>query len=188
MPLAQQQGVRFISLLVKTRDDPGGFAAESRSVVAGIDPALPLYWVRTMEESVESATWAFGIFGSLFTIFGAAALFLASVGLYGVMAFSVSRRTQEMGVRMALGAGSRDVIGLVLAKGLKQLGIGAVIGLALGAAMAQPMAVIFFDVEPSDPTVYAAIIVTLGLAGFLACLIPARRATQIELVDALRPD
>jgi len=68
------------------------------------------------------------------------------------------------------------------------LGIGAVIGLALGAAMAQPMSVIFFDVEPSDPTVYAAIIVTLGLAGFLACLIPARRATRIELVDALRPD
>ena len=139
--------------------------------MAGIDPALPLYWVRTMEESVESATWAFGIFGSLFTIFGAAALFLAAVGLYGVMAFSVSRRTQEMGVRMALGAGARDVIGL-----------------ALGAAMAQPMSVIFFDVEPSDPTVYAAIILTLGLAGFLACLIPARRATQIELVDALRPD
>jgi ABC-type antimicrobial peptide transport system permease subunit len=72
---------------------------------------------------------------------------------------------------MALGAGARDVIGL-----------------ALGAAMAQPMSVIFFDVEPSDPTVYAAIILTLGLAGFLACLIPARRATQIELVDALRPD
>ena len=188
MPLAQQQGVRFISLLVKTRDDPGGFAAESRSVVAGIDPALPLYWVRTMEESVESATWAFGIFGSLSTIFGAAVLFLAAVGLYGVMAFSVSRRTQEMGVRMALGAGARDVIGLVLGKGMKQLGIGAVIGLALGAAMAQPMSVIFFDVEPSDPTVYAAIILTLGLAGFLACLIPARRATQIELVDALRPD
>ena len=139
--------------------------------MAGIDPALPLYWVRTMEESVESATWAFGIFGSLFTIFGAASLFLAAVGLYGVMAFSVSRRTQEMGVRMALGAGARDVIGL-----------------ALGAAMAQPMSVIFFDVEPSDPTVYAAIILTLGLAGFLACLIPARRATQIELVDALRPD
>ncbi len=64
----------------------------------------------------------------------------------------------------------------------------AVIGLALGSAMAQPMSVIFFDVEPSDPTVYAAIILTLGLAGFLACLIPARRATQIELVDALRPD
>ena len=188
MPLAQQEGVRFISLLVRTRDDPGGFAAESRAVVAGIDPALPLYWVRTMDEAVETATWAFEIFGTLFSVFGAAALFLAAVGLYGVMAFSVSRRTQEMGVRMALGAGGRDVIGLVLSKGMKQLAIGAAIGLALGAAMAQPMSVIFFDVKPSDPTVYAAIILTLGLAGFLACLIPARRATRVELVDALRPD
>jgi hypothetical protein len=188
MPLAQQQGIRFVSLLVRTRDDPGGFASESRSVVAGIDPDLPLYFVRTMEESIESATWAFGIFGSLFTIFGAAALFLAAVGLYGVMAFSVSRRTQEMGVRMALGASARDVMKLVLRKGMKQLAIGGLIGLALGAAMAQPMSVVFFEVEPSDPTVYAAIIVTLGLAGLVACLIPARRATQVELVDALRPE
>ena len=157
-------------------------------MVAGIDPDLPLYWVRTMEESVESVTWAFGIFGSLFTIFGAAALFLAAVGLYGVMAFSVSCRTQEMGVRMALGATAQDVIKLVLSKGLKQLAIGGLIGLALGAAMAQPMSVMFFEVEPSDPTVYAAIIVTLGLAGLVACIIPARRATKVELVEALQPD
>ena len=188
MPLAQRQGVRFVSLVVKTRDDPGSFASESRSVVAGIDPNLPLYWVRTMDESIETTTWGFVIFGSLFTIFGAAALFLAAVGLYGVMAFSVSCRTQEMGVRMALGASARDVTKLVLGKGIKQLAIGGLIGLALGAAMAQPLSVVFFDVEPSDPTVYAAIIVTLGLAGLFACLIPARRATRVELVDALQPD
>ncbi len=188
MPLAQQQDIRFVSLLVKTRDDPGGFGSEARSVVAGIDPNLPLYWVRTMAESIETTTWAFEIFGSLFTIFGAAALFLAAVGLYGVMAFSVSCRTQEMGVRMALGASPRDVTRLVLAKGMKQLAIGGLIGLALGAAMAQPMSVVFFEVKPSDPTVYAAIIVTLGLAGFVACLIPARRATRVELVEALQPD
>lgn len=188
VPLAQETGVRFLSLVVKTRGDPAAFAPESRAVVARIDPDLPLYWVRTMEESVQTATWAYGIFGSLFTIFGAAALFLAAVGLYGVMAFSVSRRTQEMGVRMALGADSGDVIKLVLGKGMKQLGIGALIGLALGAAMAQPMSAVFFDVKPSDPTVYAAIVVTLGLAGLFACLIPARRATRVELVDALQPE
>ena len=188
MPLAQQQGIRFVSLLMKTRDDPSGFASESRAVVAGIDPNLPLYWVRTMEESIETVTWAFSIFGALFTIFGAAALFLAAVGLYGVMAFSVSRRTQEMGVRMALGASARDVYKLVLSKGMKQLAIGGLIGLALGAALAQPLSVAFFEVNPSDPTVYAAIIVTLGLAGLFACLIPAHRATKVELVDALQPE
>jgi ABC-type antimicrobial peptide transport system permease subunit len=132
---------------------------------------------------VETATWVFTLFGSLFTTFGAAALFLAAVGLYGVMAFSVGRRQQEMGIRMAVGAGARNVFGLVLGKGMRQLGIGAAI-----AAMAQPMAVVFFEVEPSDPFVYAAIVMTMGLSGLLACLVPAWRATRIELVDALRPE
>jgi ABC-type antimicrobial peptide transport system permease subunit len=187
MPLAQQN-VLSATFVVRTRDDPGAFASESRSVVDGIDPDLPLFFERTMDEAIESATWPFGIFGLLFTIFGAAALFLAAVGLYGVMSFSVSSRTQEMGVRMALGANARDVMRLVLIKGMKQLGIGALIGLVLGAAMAQPMTAVLFEVEPSDPTVYVAIIATLGLAGLLACIIPARRATKVELVDALRPD
>ncbi len=187
-PLAQREGARAVNMVVKTRDDPSSFASASRSVVAGIDADLPLFNVWTMDEAVESTTWPFGIFGTLFTIFGAAALFLAAVGLYGVMAFSVNSRVQEMGVRMALGANARDVTMLVLNKGMKQLGIGGAIGLLLGALMAQPMTAVFFEVEPTDPTVYAAIIVTLGLAGLFACLIPARRATRVELVDALQPD
>jgi ABC-type antimicrobial peptide transport system permease subunit len=141
-----------------------------------------------MDEALQSATWIFDIFGSLFAIFGAVALFLAAVGLYGVMAFSVSRRTQEMGIRMALGAGARTVFGLVLGKGMRQLAVGAVVGLALGAVLVRPMAAIFYDVEPSDPFVYGAIVVTLGLSGLLACLVPARRATSVELVQALRPE
>jgi putative ABC transport system permease protein len=187
-PLAQREGARAVNMVVRTRDAPGAFALESRSIVDGIDADLPLFNVWTMDEAVESATWPFAIFGTLFTIFGAAALFLAGVGLYGVMAFSVNSRIQEMGIRMALGATHRDVIALVLSKGMKQLGIGAAIGLVLGALMAQPMTAVFFDVSPSDPTVYASIIVTLGLAGLFACLIPARRATRVELVEALRPD
>jgi putative ABC transport system permease protein len=188
IPLAQATDVRFISLAVKTRGEPGAFTNNATAAAQRIDPNLPLYFLRTMDESVQTSTWIYTIFGSLFTVFGIAALFLAAVGLYGVMAFSVSRRTQEMGIRMALGAGDRTVFGLVLGKGMKQLGIGAFLGLGMGAAMAQPMAVIFFDVEPSDPTVYGAIVLTLGLAGLLACLVPAHRATRIELVDALRPD
>ncbi|GMR13029.1 MAG: ABC transporter permease [Gemmatimonadota bacterium] len=187
VPIAQQTAIRFVSLTVKTRGEPGLFAATARDVVARIDPDLPLYWVRTMEESVETATWVFLIFGSLFTTFGVAALFLAAVGLYGVMAFSVSRRTQEMGVRMAMGAGTGDVMRLILGKGMKQLGIGTVLGLLIGAAMVRPLATVFFDVNPSDPTVYAAIVLTLGLAGLVACLVPARRATLVEVVEALRP-
>lgn len=188
VPLAQDASSRFMSIAVLTRGEPGAFANTAVAAAQRIDPGLPLYWLRTMEESVQTSTWIFTIFGSLFTIFGAAALFLAAVGLYGVMAFSVGRRRQEMGIRMAMGAGTRAVFGLVLGKGMRQLALGAAIGLALGAAMARPLAVVFFDVRPSDPTVYGAIIVTMTLAGLLACVLPARSATRVELVDALRPD
>lgn len=188
LPMAQMDGVRFVSLAVMTRDQPGAFVANARSVVSRIDPDLPLYWVRTMEESVETSTWAFDIFGSLFTLFGAVALFLAAVGLYGVMAFSVSQRTQEMGVRMAMGAETKQVMGMVVGRGMRQMAIGGAFGLALGALMVRPLAIVFYDVDPSDPTVYAAIVGTLAVSGLLACLIPARRATSVDLVKALRPE
>jgi predicted permease len=184
-PIAQTENQRFVNVVARTRGDPGAFAASAQAIVASIDASLPLYWMRTMEESVEAATFIFGIFGSLFTTFGVAALFLAAVGLYGVMAFSVSRRTQEMGVRMAMGAEPRNVLTLVLAQGMKQLVAGGLVGLALGAALVQPMTVVFFDVRPSDPTVYAAIVVTLGVSGLLACIVPARRATRVSPVRAL---
>jgi len=187
-PLAQVRGVRFASLAVRTRDEPGAFTSTAQAVVSRIDPGLPLYFSRTIDEAVAEGTWGYGLFGSLFTIFGVVALFLAAVGLYGVMAFSVSRRTQEMGVRMAMGAEPRSILRLVLGAGMRQLGIGALIGLGLGALLVRPMRVVFFEVEPSDPLVYAAIVATLGLAGLLACLVPARRATRVQLVDALRPE
>jgi putative ABC transport system permease protein len=183
-----QTDIRFVSLVVRTRDDPAAFGATAQAVVSRIDASLPIYFVRTMQETIEAGTWGYGLFGSLFTIFGIVALFLAAVGLYGVMAFSVSRRTQEMGVRMAMGAEARNILGLVLGKGMRQLGLGALIGLALGALLVQPMRILFYEVRPSDPLVYGAIVITLGLAGLLACLVPAHRATRVQLVDALRPE
>ncbi|MEX2048206.1 MAG: ABC transporter permease [Gemmatimonadota bacterium] len=187
-PIAQTPDVRFVSLAVRTRDEPQAFAAAAQDVVARIDPNLPLYFVRTMQETVAAGTWGYGLFGSLFTIFGVVALFLAAVGLYGVVAFSVSRRTQELGVRMAMGAEARNIMGLVLGKGMRQLGVGALIGLGLGALLVRPLSVVFFEVEPTDPFVYLTIVGTLGLAGLLACLLPAHRATRVQLIDALRPE
>ena len=186
-PLAQG-ALRFMSIALKTRGDPLAVAPLVRETVAAIDPNLPIYWVFSMDTAIEQATWAFGLFGSLFSMFGAIALFMAAVGLYGVMAFSVSRRTQEMGIRMALGAYGDDIVRLVLKKGMLQLGIGMTIGLGLGVAMAMPLRVALFDVNPTDPTVYAAIVLTLTAAGLLACFVPARRATRVNLVDALRPE
>jgi putative ABC transport system permease protein len=187
-PIPQMPDVRFASMVVRTQGDPGAFGAQARAVVSRIDPALPIFFVRTMQETVAAGTWGYGLFGSIFTIFGIVALFLAAVGLYGVMAFSVSRRTQEMGVRMAMGAKSQDILRLVLANGMRQLGVGVAIGLVLGGLLIQPMRVIFYQVNPADPSVYLTIVLTLGLAGVLACLVPARRAMRVQLVDALRPD
>lgn len=184
----RQSFLRTVYVAVRTTGDPSALAPILRSTAAGIDRNLPLFEVATMSEAIETATWSFGLFGGVFMTFGLAALFLAAVGLYGVMAFSVGRRTQEMGVRMVLGASHGSVRRMVLSKGMRQLGIGGLIGLAVGAAMARPMAVVFFDVDPGDPSVYLAIALTLGVAGLMACIVPAWGATRVELVDALRPE
>jgi predicted permease len=183
-----QGSFRFLSIAVKTAGDPLAMASQVRDAVSGLDPNLPIYWAYSMEQVIENTTWAFGLFGTLFGLFGAAALFMAAVGLYGVMAFSVSLRTQEMGIRMALGAYGKDIVRIVLKKGFVQLGVGMAIGLGLGAALSRPLQLIMFDVNASDLSVYAVIVVTLGLVGMLACLVPARRATRVDLVEALRPE
>ncbi|MCZ6760125.1 MAG: FtsX-like permease family protein, partial [Gemmatimonadetes bacterium] len=129
-----------------------------------------------------------GILSWTFSVFGVMALLMSAIGLYAVMAFSVSRRTQEMGIRMALGACDKDIVGLVLKKGMTQIGIGMAIGLILGAALSRPLQVLSFRVNPNDPAVYAAIIVTLTLTGVLACLGPALRATRVNIVAALKAE
>jgi putative ABC transport system permease protein len=119
-------------------------------------------------------------------VFGVAALFLATVGLYGVMSFSVSRRTQEIGVRMALGADRGRVLRLVLSQGAWQIGLGLVFGTALALGLSQLLTVMFFGVEPFDPLVFGVVITTLVVVAVLACLIPARRAMKVSPLTALR--
>jgi putative ABC transport system permease protein len=187
VPLAQNPR-RFISVAIKASGDALAMAPLVRDVVTGMDPNLPIYDVDSMEGVIETNTWAFSVFGTLFAMFGVIALFMSAVGLYGVMAFSVARRTQEMGIRMAMGAKASDIINLVLTKGGKQLAAGITIGLVIGIALSSPLRFVLFEVNTTDLTVYGAIVVTLVLAGTLACIIPARRATRIDLVDALKPD
>jgi ABC-type antimicrobial peptide transport system permease subunit len=123
----------------------------------------------------------------MFTIFGLCALFLAAVGLYGVMSFSVHQRRQEMGVRMALGAAPGAILRLVLGKGTRQLGIGTAVGLALGWMIARPLSAVTYGVDVADPLVYSTIVVTLGLTGLAATVLPARAATRADPVEAIRP-
>jgi ABC-type antimicrobial peptide transport system permease subunit len=124
----------------------------------------------------------------MFVIFGVVALFLASVGLYAVMSFSVIRRTREVGIRMALGAQARNVVQMIFGQGAVQLGVGMTVGLALAFGISQLLKVILFQVEPRDPVIFTGVAAVLVVVGLLACLIPARRATLVDPLVALRSD
>ena len=177
---------RYFSMAIRTQGPPAAMAGRLREIVAELDPNLPVYDLTPLDQAIEAATWAFALFGMLFTIFGASALFLAAVGLYGVMAFSVTQRRQEMGVRMALGAERTSILRLVLGRGLVQLVVGIGLGLALGAAMERPMRYVLYGVDAGDLTVYGSIVVTLLAAGLLACILPAHAATRADPVEAMR--
>ncbi len=186
VPLAQRDR-RFVSIAIQVAGGaPLGITPDVRDAVRAVDSDLPIYWVRDMSGVIHQETWFYNVFGTLFIVFGVAALFLASVGLYGVLAFSVSRRIQEMGLRMALGAKEKDVIRLVLREGAVQLGIGLAFGLGLALAVSRVVTLIMYDVEPRDPTVFGAIVITIGLVGITASLIPALRATRVDPIVALR--
>jgi predicted permease len=183
----RQAPQRFVSIALRTAGEPMALAPDLRELVAALDPNLPIYDVDSMEGVIETNTWAFGLFGSLFGMFGGSALFMAAVGLYGVMAFSVNRRRQELGIRMALGARPRDIARLVFGKASVQVGIGLALGLALGFGLATPLRVMMFDVNVLDPTVYLSIALVLAATATLACLVPARRATRVDITEVLRP-
>ncbi len=186
MPVTQSDR-SFMSLALRvTRGNPLQLAPEVRAAVRSLGADTPIYWVRDMEEVIHQSTWFYNVFGTLFIIFGIAALFLASVGLYGVLAFSVSRRIQEMGIRMALGAAPKDVMRLILREGAFQIGIGLTVGLGLAYAASNVLQIVVFDVEPRDPVVFGTIMLVMALVGFLASFIPARRATRVDPMQALR--
>jgi hypothetical protein len=177
---------RGFALAVRTQGPPGAMADRIRGILSELDPNLPLYDLTTQDEALEQATWAFRLFGVQFMVFGGLALFLAAVGLYGVMAFSVNQRRREMGVRMALGAERVSILGLVLTRGARQLLVGMAIGLVGGAALGRPMRFVLYGVEAADPLMYILIALTLGAAGLLACILPARAATRADPVETMR--
>ena len=185
--LAQNHS-NFVSIAVSTTGPPMGLTSSVRDAVASLEPDIPIYWTYSMAEALARPLWFIRVFGTMFMIFGFIALFLASIGLYAVMAFSVSRRTREVGIRMALGARAADVVTMIFRQGLWQLGIGLVAGLGLAAAISQVMTVILFDVQPRDPAVFGGVVAVLLLAGLLACLVPARRATRVDPLTALRTE
>ncbi|HEX9938692.1 MAG TPA: ABC transporter permease [Longimicrobium sp.] len=185
LPFAQSPQ-RFMSVVIRTRGEPAAMTTPVRNLVAGMDADLPIYFVNTLQERIDEESWFYRVFGALFMIMGAVALVLAAVGLYGVMAFNVTRRTREMGVRMALGAHPRDVVRLIMRQGLIQLAIGLVLGLGLAAALGYFLKLILFQVNFLDPLTYGATIAVLIVSTVAASLVPALRATRVDPMVALR--
>jgi predicted permease len=186
-PLLQSHSA-FAYVAARTAGAPLRITSDVRNVVTSLNPDIPLYWVYSLEEAIARPTWFIRVFGTMFMIFGAIALFLASIGLYAVMSFSVSRRTREVGIRMALGARGQDVVAMIFRQGALQLTVGMVVGLALALGVSQLMTVILFDVQPRDPVIFTGVAVVLVAVGLMACLIPARRATRVDPLVALRSE
>jgi putative ABC transport system permease protein len=173
-------------LVVRTSGDPQNLVASVRNAIHEVDPYQPISGVRTMDEvlGVETAQRRLGMI--LLTAFAALALLLASLGIYGVLAFFVVQHTQEIGVRLALGARPSDVLRLVVGRGMKLALAGVGVGLAASLGLARLLTSLLYGVSPGDPATYALVAVLLTCVALLACLIPARRATKVDPMVALR--
>jgi putative ABC transport system permease protein len=179
----------FASIVARTRDrNPLTLTDRVRGHVSALDRDLPVYFVRSLEEVVARAGFFSTLFATLFSIFGVAALVLASVGIYGVIAFSVQQRTQEIGIRMALGAQQRSVLGMIVRQGLVQLGFGLGFGLLLAWPTAKLLGNILVGVQPHDPPTFLAVCLVLATVALLACWVPAQRASRTDPLVAIRYD
>jgi putative ABC transport system permease protein len=163
-------------------------ASAMRRVVQSQDPDMPLYEVWTMKEALRRGLWEDRIWVSLMTVFASLALVIAAIGIYGVMAYSVAQRTQEIGIRMALGAAREDVLRMVVGQAVRLTVLGVGIGLAGAYAVTRLMASMLVGVSASDPPTFVVVTVILALSSVLAAWVPAERATRVDPMVALRAE
>jgi putative ABC transport system permease protein len=166
--------------------DPASVSAALRQQIRQADATLPVFQVSSMEDLRQRSFWQYRLFGVMFGLFGAIALLLASIGVYGVLSYSVSQRTQEIGVRVALGADRGDVLRLIVGQGLKLAAIGIVLGIA-GAALVTPaIRTVLYNVTPTDPLSFSSVSVFLVFVAIAASYLPARRAMAVDPIVAIR--
>ena len=186
-PYAQHPFASFlVTFAIRTASDPLDVAMAVRRAVRQVDSDQPVIQLRTMQEVISESIWRQHVSASVLGIFAAIALVLAAVGIYGAISYSISRRTHELGIRSALGATRRDVLGLVLREGLLLTLFGLVAGIILALSLTRLLAGLLYGVRPHDPLIFAALSLVLGAVALVGTYIPARRASSVDPMVALR--
>jgi ABC-type antimicrobial peptide transport system permease subunit len=179
---------RRMTLVIRAAGDPLGLVPAVRSEVQRLDAELPLSNIGTMSDRLAQSVALPRLFFSLFTFFAIVALSLAAIGIYGVTSFAVQQRRQEIGVRMALGAQESDVVRLILKHAALLASAGLAIGLVAAYALSRSIAGMLFELSPTDPVTYAAIVIVLAGVAMMASWLPARRATRVDPLTTLRTE
>jgi putative ABC transport system permease protein len=177
-----------MAVAVRTAGDPAALVAPARRAVVAADPEVPLFRVRTMDELASAVVAQPRLYSLLLGLFAAVAMLLAAVGIYGVMAQAVARRTPEIGLRLALGAQARDVLGMVVGDGLRLAGIGVALGVAGAVAGSRLMVSLLYGVRPLDAVTFVAVPLALLGVALAASYLPARRAARVDPMMALRTE
>jgi ABC-type antimicrobial peptide transport system permease subunit len=186
LPASQEDGLANLTLHVKTTNEPNAVAEQLRAQLKALDPHLPLYNIKTLSTEIDESLVQERLVTWLSAAFGTLAMLLTALGLYGVLTFSVARRTREIGIRVALGAQRRDVFRLVIIRGVILVGVGVAIGVAASFGMSKFLSALLFGVAPNSIGILATVSGVLIAVALLACYLPARRATKVDPLTALR--
>ncbi|MEY2880741.1 MAG: hypothetical protein RLZZ15_3121 [Verrucomicrobiota bacterium] len=186
-PVAQDSN-NFLSAVMRVQGDPATYQRAAQDAVMAARADIPIYQPMTMTKVASDTMWVQRFFGGLFASFAALALFLAALGIYGVMAYAVAQRTQEIGVRMALGAEPGSVVAMMLRQGLRLVGLGLALGFVSAWFAAQLLGSLLHGVSPHDPPTFALVPLLLAAVALFACWLPSRRATRIDPIEALRAE
>ena len=185
-PVAQIRSTPSLAIVIRTESDPAALAPAVRDAIRGIDQTQPIYDMQPLDQLVAKSLGQRRFTLMLMVLFGVIALVLSAIGIYGVMAFAVTQRTQEIGIRMALGASALDVLKMVVGSGMFLAAIGVAVGLIGAFALTRLMASLLFGVSPTDLVTFGLVTAALLMVALLACYIPARRATKVDPLVALR--